>query len=332
MKLSLDHVRSLAAGVLETKTVADGVRFHRFPSAMWDLYAPSEGSRARAACTTGVRLRFRTNSRSLRLSLRYGEFARWYFLGAMRVDADRIDAFGPVSRQEIWTGCLFEQAQRQSHDFDIWLPHLSSSEVLALELEDGCAIEPAPALSLKWLAYGDSITQGMNATLPLFTWTARVALALRADAINLGVGGATCRPELAACIPAQPFDLITVSYGANEFNIDTPAAVVAENTARLLESLQRRQPAARLVVTTPVPFFRRELVNACGETLDAVRAALEQVAARAGVPVLRGTDLVPADHVYFNDRSHPNDAGMLEIAKNVLAGLQALGVGAAVPG
>lgn len=331
MKLSLDQIGTFAAGVLEAKTVDGGLRFHRFPPAMWALYAPSEGARARAACTSGVRLRFRTDSRWLRLSLRYGEFARWYFLGVVRIDGSRSDAFGPVSRQETWTGRIFEQEARLAHDFDLWLPHLSSSEVLAVEVEDGCAVEPAPALGLKWLAYGDSITQGMNATLPVFTWPARVALALQADTVNLGVGGATCRPELPDCMPEQPFDLVTVSYGANEFNIDMPAAAVAENTSRLLAALRRRLPSARVVVTTPVPFFRREPVNACGETLDAVRAALEQVAARAGVPVLRGTDLVPADHVYFNDRSHPNDAGMLEIAKNVLAGLQGLGVEAPAP-
>jgi lysophospholipase L1-like esterase len=188
-------------------------------------------------------------------------------------------------------------------------------------------VERAPAPALKWLAYGDSITQGMTASQPVFPWPARTARALNAEVVNYGVGGATLRRELADCMPETNADLITVSYGANDWNTDVPLARFRENAQALVEALRRAFPRTLIVLTTPIPFFRATGPNASGAHLDDFRRVIEETAqGRDGVHAVRGPDLVPADRAYFYDWSHPNDSGMQEIATNLLKKLKPLGL------
>ncbi len=325
MKLSAEQIAACAAGVYTARPLPDGCRFHRLPPTLWRLYDDGGGLAARAACSTGVRLRFRSNTRRLRVTWRYGEPVRWYFLGVMAVDGERRDAFGPVSRQASWSGCLFEQPEPVAHTFDLWLPHLCPAEVAAIALDDGAAFEPLPPPARTWLAFGDSITQGMNASLPVFAWTARAALALDANLLNFGVGGATFDPVLADAVAETPdCRWVTVAYGANDFNMERPVDVMAGHAAGLLDALRRRHPAARRVLITPIPFFRQVPRNTQGATLDDYRGALAAVAASTGAACIDGTDLVPADPVFFNDRSHPNDAGMQAYSQNLLTRLERL--------
>src|SRR5206468_3556852 len=95
-------------------------------------------------------------------------------------------------------------------------------------------------------------------------------------------------------------------------------------SARESTSHHSRADVNTSIATTPIPFFRATKANKNGESLDDFRRTLEEVAAKQKVHVIRGTDLVPADHNYFNDWSHPNDAGHLMIAQNLLAALKTL--------
>jgi lysophospholipase L1-like esterase len=366
MKLEVEQLQEFAAGVDRVEPLPQGgVALHRLPQKLKALYTANDAQRARAECTAGVRLRFVSDTKWIRVALRYGEPARWYFLCALTVDGERMDAFGAVSRQETWEGFAFTQEKRERHLFEIWLPHLCAAEILSLEVEDGCVLEAAPPLAFKWLAWGDSITHGMNASLPIFTWPAQVARKLNANVINYGVGGATLQKELAGCVDAlvsrrdgrgavhgdreaehdegrrgrrpshdsqsisadSEVQLITVSYGANDWNIAVPLAEFRANAVALVSALRKRFLNVPIILTTPVPFFRATKPNKNSETLDDFRAALESAAREHKVHIIHGTDLVAADHNYFNDWSHPNDAGMNEIATNMLTKLKTLGIG-----
>ena len=335
MKFDTEHVRRFALGVEWVEPLAEGWRLHRMPAAMESIYGASGGLRTRVNCTSGVRLRFLSDTRWIRVRLQYGDQARWYFACVVVIDGTRSDAFGPVSRQEIWDGLAFSQVERAPHVFDLWLPHLAEVRVLGVEVEDGCQLGAAPACAFRWLAFGDSILQGMNASLPIFAWPARVGLKLGADVINMGVGGATLSAELAGVVPEGAADLVSVGYGANDWNIAVPLAQFRANAVALLDALRRRFAGTPIVVSTPIHFFRATGVNTNGDSLDDFRRTLEavalrpgsgQAAGRVGVFVVRGLELVPADHAYFNDWSHPNDAGMEMIAGNWIEQMKRLGV------
>ena len=323
MNLTKEQIASFATGVDHVEIQKTGCVLHRMPAAMEALYTNDQG--VRAGCTSGVRLRFASDSRWIKITLQYGEPARWYFLCAVVVDGAASQAFGPVSQQKTWQGMVFTQELNMRRVYDIWLPHLCPVEVRGLEVEDGSVVEAAPPLAFRWLAYGDSITQGMNASLPLFTWPARAAQALDAEVVNLGVGGATLHAELARSVPDLHLQLITISYGANDYVVNVPLADLRVHAAGLLDALRRRYAGVPVVVTTPIPLFKPVGLNQLGLALDDYREALESVVAgRPDVHLVRGTDLVPADHYYFNDWTHPNDQGMVSYSQNILPYLKKL--------
>jgi lysophospholipase L1-like esterase len=259
--------------------------------------------------------------------MRYGPPARWYFTGALAIDDARVDAFGPISLQSTWSGVIFNQAEPQLHTHDIWLPHCCGAELLALEVEDGDSLRSAPPFALTWLAYGDSITQGMVGTQPVLTWTSRVARSLNAKLTNVGVGGATLRAELALTVADTPAGLITVSYGGNDWNQDIRASRYGENAQALIAALRRQHPRTPIVLTSPLPCFRRPARNGKGETHTVFRKALESAArGHEQVHVLDGYALLPADEAYYHDGIHPNDPGMTHLAETILDTLQHLGV------
>ena len=52
----------------------------------------------------------------------------------------------------------------------LWLPLISTCAVAGISLADGAVVESAPAPAPRWLAIGDSLTQGFSVQSPLDAW------------------------------------------------------------------------------------------------------------------------------------------------------------------
>ncbi|HPP12982.1 MAG TPA: SGNH/GDSL hydrolase family protein, partial [bacterium] len=77
--------------------------------------------------------------------------------------------------------------------------------------------EPGELPRQRYLVYGTSITHGFDAEGPHLTYVAQTARFLRADLINLGVGGAAhCEPELADYIATRSdWDFASLELSVN---------------------------------------------------------------------------------------------------------------------
>jgi lysophospholipase L1-like esterase len=235
------------------------------------------------------------------------------------VDGRLKSAFGPATRQDIWEGVVYEQAYRRKHVFDIWMPHLVRADIISIDMDDDCILEAAPPLKLKWLVYGDSVTQGMTCTQPAISNIARCALALDAEAHNLAIGGATADSRLAETVPDIDWDIVSIAYGSNDWNQSLPVAGYVDNSRRLIEVLLRKRPGKPVVLITPVTYAGNPPPNKSGLSLDDYRKALTEMAVnRPGVFLMQGTKLVPDDEKWFVDKCHTNDAGMELYAKSLL--------------
>ena len=322
MKISLDHLQQLALGCFGSTLENNAWHTLRLPEPLADYYRQAEGSRIRLECPSSVRLRLVTNATRLSLELKFGAAARPLFQGVVLVDGIESSVFGPQEVQDDWQGVIFEQAEPVQRTLDIWLPHLCRTDITALEVNDGANIEAAPALPLRWLAYGDSITQGMTGTLPTRTHIARCALALEAEVFNLGIGGAKLDNVLGQNIPEGEFDLISIAYGTNDFNQNIPVETYIAN-ARLLLTALRDKTTAPIVLLTTLTWASRTQPNAAGLSLDDYRTALSELAGEFdNVHLVDGTSLIPDGEEYFVDNVHPNNAGFELYAKNLLPHLQ----------
>jgi len=96
----------------------------------------------------------------------------------------------------------------------VYLPEGMQPVVLSVNPVGG-DIQPAPPLP-RWLAYGDSMTQGWIASSPSQAWTAITARKVGLDLVNLGYAGAA-RGEIVSAehLAELPAEVVTIAMGAN---------------------------------------------------------------------------------------------------------------------
>jgi hypothetical protein len=260
-------------------------------------------------CTAGVRIRFKSDTTRLHIRARYGAGARQIFKGVAVADGQDI-VWGPDSQQQEWAGDVFTAESRSMRDFDIWLPHLCRADLTVIELDDGCRVTDAAPLPLKWLAYGDSITQGMVAGLPTTCHAGLIARELPADVRNVAVGGAKLDALLAETIPGAQYDVVSIAYGTNDFNQGLSVAGYKAAADALLTALRNAMPEALILLVTVPTWAGRKEPNGNGVHIEEYRAALREAAAgRERVRLLEGAWILPDDPGFFVDSVHPNDSG-----------------------
>jgi lysophospholipase L1-like esterase len=194
--------------------------------------------------------------------------------------------------------------------------------ILSLTAVKG-GIAPAPGLP-RWLAYGDSITQGWTASGPSHAWAAIAARKTGLDLVNLGYAQAG-RGEIVSAehISGLAADIITIAYGASCWT-RTPHSVgmVAEGFRAFLDVVRQGHPATPVVVITPLRHPNADDVpNKLGASLADIRHAMESVARErvisgdATLSLVAGEDIIGEEHLV--DGIHPGDEGHKRIAAAV---------------
>lgn len=320
-RVPLGTIPSLLAGCWNARPAGNALQLLRLPTAMMPLHLRERDPLAvltRAECSSGIRLRCRTEAPEIGLHLRFGDVpwpqSRNYHCVLDGPDGE-LRTIGPDAPEGpvAWQGSL--DLSGCDGLVDLWLPHTARTDIVAIVLPDGAELEPAPPVGGKWLALGDSITQGMQASLPTRTHVGRVARALELEVLNLGVGGAILDPELATSIPDWDWDIATIAYGTNDANRGISPAAVAARAAALVDALAVQRPHAPIVLIT-VPTWIDPPIGA--DRLAEYRAALAEVGAgRNSVTVLDGASLIPPDPDNFIDGVHPNDTGFAAYANKL---------------
>jgi lysophospholipase L1-like esterase len=201
----------------------------------------------------------------------------------------------------------------------VYLPEGMKPTVQSLTAVGG-DIAPAPKQP-RWIAYGDSITEGWSASSPARCWLAIAGRERAMDTVNLGFAG-SARGEivLAQQIAALDADVITVAYGTNCWaTIPHSADMVRANTAAFLRIIRAAHPHVPVLVISPlIRPDAEERPNAVGTTLADIRAAIEHAVAEANdqqTSLLPGADLLSAD--LLADGIHPGDEGHRELATRI---------------
>jgi lysophospholipase L1-like esterase len=183
----------------------------------------------------------------------------------------------------------------------------------------GGAIAPGPR-QRRWLAYGDSITEGWGASAPGRTWLASAARRLDLEAVNFGYAGSG-RGELvvAEAMACAAADVITVAFGTNCWGMIAFSEELLEATVRaFVASVRAGHPRTPIVAVSPIVRPDAETTpNRLGATLAGLRAAYERAvlglgAADAGITLVPGRELVAASQLA--DGIHPDDAGHAALA------------------
>ena len=277
----------------------------------------------RTLMPSGVRVAFRTDSSRLALRMEYldcvprATLVDAYLDGTYRNSAGHAEV-GPCQVT------VLEELSGQ-HEIELYLPPYAEIRLDAIGLTAGAAIAAPTSRARPLLVFhGDSITHGAITRRAALTYPARMARALDADFINLGVGGAARgEPGMAALIANLPADAVVLAFGIISFSqASEPPDAFRATYGAFLETIRGRLPEVPILALTPTYYtLERTHLNAHEAALEDYRRAIRQAVGRRqseGDPhllLVEGFSIMgPGDEDYLADSHHPNDQGMAAFA------------------
>ncbi len=209
----------------------------------------------------------------------------------------------------------------------VWLPPISTCAVAGIEVVPRCTVARIEPQEPRWLAIGDSLTQGFSAQSPLATWVHRLRRRWDLPAWNLGVGGIMVEPEAFSwALSAKRWDLVTVGLGSNHSWGEATAAAAGDRCAALCERLLAggHRTIAWIIPPWkpledgkgPPEFMGVPLDAAAGARVRRVRDLVRATLARYPA-ILTIDDPMPHDHRWYPDGLHPFALGFKRYAEAV---------------
>lgn len=317
--LSREEIVSCAVGVHHWEEGPRGLLPLRFPNRTLEAYGVKDAWHNRARCTAGIVLGIRTDSEWIELAANIGEgvdrLPGYFNLLADGAFRSYLGEHKPVPKIAGRMPCGDGRLLR---NVELYLPHTRSTWIEALGMDEGSCYEALPPRPT-FLALGDSITQGMDASHPSMSYAAVAARRLGWALHNNGVGGyifeAGSLPELPCPRPV----LITVAYGTNDWS---GARDVMFEPRSFLARLRALYPSAPVAVLEPLwrnHGGRGEAeVNGRGHTLSDCRSAIAAAAsAFEGMSLVKMESLLPSGPAFLPDGVHPNTSGHVAYGENL---------------
>ncbi|HWS33348.1 MAG TPA: GDSL-type esterase/lipase family protein [Actinoplanes sp.] len=257
-RISANDHRLRYRGAISLQELPDGIAPWRVPHREARLFLP-QGGIGRAAMPAGVRVTFRTDSRSVGCAYRAQpppelpspppEVATM----DVRVDGEL------VSTTELRVdGGAAETTVRDlppgEHLIEIWLPFFSQIVVSGILLDEGASLTRDEGEAPRWTHFGSSISQGRGAVSPSRTWA---ALTSRDAGLDLTLtamgGGCQIQPMFGRLIRDLPADVITLCLGINPHYFSSlNAETYQPNLIGFLRLIRERHPATPIAVISSI--------------------------------------------------------------------------------
>lgn len=273
--------------------------------------------------TAGGRIRFRTDSPYVAVSVRTGNFSRFsHFsvLGYCGMDLyieeeDRfIKSFVPPAGVTDYYEGVIDLPGQGMRTILIHMPTYADVESLHIGLAPEARIESAAPYrnSLPVVYYGSSITQGACASRPGNSYEAMIARRFRIDYVNLGFSGhALAEETMVEYISRLPMGLFVMDYDHNAPNRQH----LEQTHGHMFRKIREANPELPIVLMTAPRFLADESMLARREI---IRRTYQQAIAAGdrNVYLLEGPELMAlAGHEGTVDNVHPNDLGFMSMAK-----------------
>lgn len=314
----------------------DEAGYYRLTSSERDLIRPlNDGEAWFGEHSSGISVRFETDSAALnvRVKLRdkfnmtnmtqigqcgmdlyvYDERAGDFILHEVaRYEFDATEYEVPLSH--------FLNAPRKPRRYILHLPLYMAVESLEIGLDGDAFVRPfGYEHSARIGIYGTSIVHGCAASRPGLAPAAILSRALKAEVLNFGFSGvAFMEKEMGAILEKRKLDHLIVDTEPNA-GVDER---LRDNAAPFLDEFFKENKTAKVVLYSRVPFALDYFDDYRARMADYYRTFLRRLAAsyrRAGheVHFADGSKLFKGNiGEYSTDGIHPNDVGMLMLARS----------------
>ena len=316
--VDFETLKSITFGAVEWEENADTFSAHRFTESQRAVWKKdTEFIYGGVLCTAGIRLDFHTDADQLRLTVG-GADTRTLERNALIRFEILVDGVLTETLLAKEAPTLHMSLPAGEHRITVIFPSHVRGYLHQLEISDGATVLPH-RYDMKLLMTGDSITQGWNSGVDCLSYVWRTALALNADLLNHGVGGAQFHATTYEDLSFAP-DLITVAYGCNDYSHVQSEAILRTNVNGFLSALDLRYPDVRKIGILPIPRLAETVVKPLKSFENCSRILAEEYTAR-GYEIIDGRNLVPKDASLYSDNLHPNADGFAVYAERLLSRL-----------
>ncbi|MHC4871425.1 MAG: SGNH/GDSL hydrolase family protein [Planctomycetota bacterium] len=297
----------------------------RLPHDRRGLYpSPDDGLMTRAEHTSGVRLRFATDSEEIKLvceAIPAAEEPNHAF--DLTIEGELVVSLSCKGEEEY----LFSDLPAGMKTVEIWLSQFHPVSVKALYVAENAEFKVEEDTRPKWITYGSSITHDRTAHSPSRTWPATVARAKNLNLTSLGFGG-QCHIDgmVGQFIGEQEADFISLKLGINVHgNASLNARTFKSSVISLIYIIRGKHPNVPLAVISPIYSPPREKdPNAVGMTLEFMREEVEDAVKRIketcgdeNIYYFSGLDLFDESNVdNLPDGLHPDGDGYEIMGRN----------------
>lgn len=320
--LNFEQIKTLVHGAARVEEGDGKFSFFRFSVEQQELYRiTSKDFYNKTFASSGISLEFDTDSENMSLSVLVSPgSSRHFFTHSILVNGKRIgELSGDVGdvrnvpyKKDFALGAGLKRVK-------IVFPWSVYSALSSLELDDGALVSPV-VKPLKMIMYGDSITQGYDASYPENTYANRLAKFFNAEARNKGIGGEQFFAGFGKIKENFKPDIITVAYGTNDWRHAKKEKFLS-SCKFFFENIRNNYPDAKIVALTPV--WRADINNEqlFGEPLSFVADYIKQISNEVrDMTVIDCSDFIPHDLKYYQtDGLHPLDSGFEQYAEALCA-------------
>jgi len=286
----------------------------------------------------GVCIRFRTDATTIEAFLNYNELhqSKTARNGAGACSVDGVikpeHAFQSQARSVLRSPELvrvdLSPGRVQApvfHDYEIFLPYADSVDFAGLKVNPEARFEPMKArAATRYVAYGDSITQGFAASTIDNTYPFLIGKAKGWETIDLGFGGRSSFPAPADAdvLASLKPEVVTVLLGVNDWMGNVPLERYGANMEKFLSTLRAALPQTSVYLLTPL-WVPPNWSHPSGQEndLDFYRQILRDIVAAGNDPnlhLIEGPDLIDPDASLFDRVAvHPNDDGFAMMAERL---------------
>ena len=320
MQFSAHTLLPYASGALGAWDSPEGICLRRLTPQQLHQFDADPHRAIRTRCNAGIVLEMDTDAAALEMDYRLQKDApRPYGYVEVFVDGAPFAAEGSDTQMAL-EGSLRLALPSGAKRLQIVLPALHEMAISRLALQGETRVAPV-AHRFRYLAFGDSISQGYDAIFSSQAYPTRIARAIDALLVNQAIGGDVFRANYPQALPGFAPDLITVAYGTNDWSSRTREDF-EEAMAGFFQNLHSAYPGAPVLAITPIWRADGEELPRFGP-FGAVGEAIRRECAKYGYTVIDGLSLVPHDSRYFYDaRLHPNAEGFGHYFANLIGAVR----------
>ena len=336
-------IRKVDKNMEQTVATSDGMKFYALPCEPFKVYGVnhdergfyrldgefaatvSDGVKFLSTNTAGGRIRFKTDSKTLKAIVKYKTFCQMGHMplsgigGLTVIDVtDEEWKFKGLIRPEHYSERGYDGSVKlcgQMREYIVWLPLYNDVDELTIGLDDGAVVEKGHEYGYDGkpiVYYGSSITQGGCASRPDNTYQALISKHTNTDFVNLGFSGnAKGEPSIAKYAASLNPLIFVIDYDHN-----APDAEYLKRTHYAFYRAFREENKTAPIVFVTRPDFVSE--SDSPERRAIVKETYERAKADGG-----DVYFVDGETLFGNcdrenctvDGCHPNDLGFYRMSE-----------------